>query len=177
MTNEFKTMVAALCKSGESIINDLTPTNAHLLHMAVGVSGEAAELLKALILNDKENAIEELGDVEFYLQGILNTLELPANRFDCDLIDEYPAIRIVIYAGELLDAIKKGAVYNKEYDIALITNSILIINTAMHELYELMGIEREDVIKSNEKKLSKRYSSGSYSNEQAQIRADKTEGQ
>ena len=177
MTNEFKAMVAALCKSGESIINDLTPKNAHLLHMAVGVSGEAAELLQALVLNDRENAIEELGDIEFYLQGILNTLELPVSRFDCDLVDEYPAIRIVIYAGELLDAIKKGAVYNKNYDMTLIINSILNIHAAMHELYALMGIEREDVIKSNEKKLSKRYSSGSHSNEQAQMRADKTEGQ
>ena len=116
MTNEFKTMVAALCKGGESIINDLTPTNAHLLHMAVGVSGEAAELLQALVLNDMENAIEELGDIEFYLQGISNTLELPISRFDSNFTGEPAAIRIVIYAGELLDAIKKGAVYNKNYD-------------------------------------------------------------
>ena len=45
--------------------------------MAVGVSGEAGELLdgikKASIYNkplDRQNIVEELGDIEFYLEGI-----------------------------------------------------------------------------------------------------------
>jgi NTP pyrophosphatase (non-canonical NTP hydrolase) len=70
-------MVAALVKSGDAIIASLTPEKAHVLHMAVGISGEAGELLDAVkkhvIYNkeiDRENVVEELGDLEFYMEGL-----------------------------------------------------------------------------------------------------------
>lgn len=73
----YSEMVAALAKKGEVIANELTAEDAHLLHMTVGVSGEAGELLdavkKAVIYRkplDRENVIEELGDLEFYMEGL-----------------------------------------------------------------------------------------------------------
>jgi len=70
-------LVAALVKPGDAILTDLTPLRAHLLHMAVGISGEAGELLdaiKKMAIYDQEldieNVVEELGDLEFYMQGI-----------------------------------------------------------------------------------------------------------
>jgi NTP pyrophosphatase (non-canonical NTP hydrolase) len=70
-------MVASLVKSGDAIISSLTPEKAHVLHMAVGISGESGELLDAVkkhvIYNkeiDRENVIEELGDLEFYMEGL-----------------------------------------------------------------------------------------------------------
>ena len=70
-------MVTALAKDGQAIIDTLTPEKAHLLHMAVGIAGEAGELLdavkKAVIYNkplDVINVIEELGDLEFYMEGL-----------------------------------------------------------------------------------------------------------
>lgn len=52
-----------------------------LLHGAVGVAGEAGELLDAVKKNwaynkplDAHNVIEELGDLEFYLQAIRSHL-------------------------------------------------------------------------------------------------------
>ena len=51
--------------------------------MVVGVSGEAGELLdavkKAVIYRkplDLENVIEELGDLEFYMEGLRQGLEI-----------------------------------------------------------------------------------------------------
>lgn len=77
MSMNFQDMVAALAKPGADIIATLTPEKAHSLHMAVGISGEAGELLdavkKSVIYNkelDRENVIEELGDLEFYLEGL-----------------------------------------------------------------------------------------------------------
>ena len=74
-------MVSVLAKPGEDILRDLSPHDAHLLHMAVGVSGEAGELLdavkKSAIYNkplDMQNVIEELGDLEFYMQGLRDAL-------------------------------------------------------------------------------------------------------
>ena len=73
----YAAMVATLAKPGEAILTSLTPDRCHLLHMAVGVSGEAGELLdavkKATIYGkpiDRENVIEELGDLEFYMEGL-----------------------------------------------------------------------------------------------------------
>lgn len=70
-------MVARLAKDGEQVLSQLTPPMAHLWHMATGVSGEAGELLdaikKAAIYGNPlymDNVIEELGDIEFYLEGI-----------------------------------------------------------------------------------------------------------
>lgn len=90
---------------------------ADLLHMAIGIAGEAGELLDAVlshILNaeplDLENVIEELGDLEFYSEG----------------------------------------------------------------LRQNQNITREETISHNISKLSVRYGSGTYSDAQAQDRADKT---
>jgi len=112
-------LVAALAKPGDQIVSSLTAEAAHMLHMAVGISGEAGELLdavkKAAIYCkpiDRENVIEELGDLEFYMEGL-----------------------------------RQG-----------------------------LGITREVTLAANIAKLSIRYSKGSYSNEAAQARADKEDG-
>ncbi len=54
----------------------------NILHMAVGISGEAGELLdavkKAWVYNkplDIDNVLEELGDLMFYIQGMINVIE------------------------------------------------------------------------------------------------------
>ena len=70
-------MVKKLSKNGNAILSTMTPKQAEMLHMAVGISGEAGELLDAIkkhvIYNkslDLTNVIEELGDLEFYLEGL-----------------------------------------------------------------------------------------------------------
>jgi NTP pyrophosphatase (non-canonical NTP hydrolase) len=70
-------MVAKLSKSGEQIKEDLTPHQAAVWHHATGVGTEAGELLTAAKAYsiygkpvDRENVIEELGDLEFYMQGL-----------------------------------------------------------------------------------------------------------
>lgn len=79
--SEHLALVAALSKPGGDILKDLTPAKAHLLHMAVGVAGEAGELLDAIKKHciydkelDRENVVEELGDLEFYMAGIRSAL-------------------------------------------------------------------------------------------------------
>lgn len=114
----FSMMVKDLQKPGEDIIHEVSAHKAELIHMAVGISGEAGELLDAVKKHgfyDKEldilNVVEELGDLEFYLEGIRQVLKL----------------------------------------------------------------DREEILRYNIDKLSKRYSSGKFSNEQAHARADKNE--
>lgn len=116
MKIDYSEMVAALAKPGEKIAEELTANDAHLIHMAIGISGEAGELLDAIKKRaiyrkelDRQNAIEELGDIEFYLEGI-----------------------------------RQG-----------------------------LGLTREECVEANIAKLSKRYASLKYSDDAAQQRADK----
>ena len=113
---DYADMVKSLAKPGAAIIETLTPEKADLMHMAIGVSGEAGELLdavkKSAIYNkpiDRENVIEELGDLEFYMEGLRQNL----------------------------------------------------------------GINREETLVANKNKLGKRYASLKYSDQAAQARADK----
>jgi NTP pyrophosphatase (non-canonical NTP hydrolase) len=76
-------MVAKLVKPGEAILKSLTPEKADLWHMATGVSGESGELLdavkKVVAYNrplDRANVIEELGDLEFFMEGVRNNLRI-----------------------------------------------------------------------------------------------------
>lgn len=84
---EHKEMVKALAKPANEIVSSMTDKNASLIHMAMGISGESGEVLdlikKIVIYNkpiDLEKLVEELGDVEFYLEGLRQ--ELGLNRDD-----------------------------------------------------------------------------------------------
>jgi len=80
---DYPEFVQKLCKPGHEIVEGMSGSQAHLLHMAVGVAGEAGELLDAVKKHviygktlDIDNVVEELGDLEFYMQGIRNVLAL-----------------------------------------------------------------------------------------------------
>jgi len=77
----FQQMAQDLSKSGAEIAAKLTESEADLWHMATGVSGEAGELLDAIKKHvvykrelDRENVVEELGDLRFYMAGLMNRL-------------------------------------------------------------------------------------------------------
>lgn len=74
---DYRAMVKALAKPGMQIAMTLTPDKLEKWHMATGIAGEAGELIdavkKEVIYNkaaDIDNIIEELGDLEFYMEGI-----------------------------------------------------------------------------------------------------------
>jgi NTP pyrophosphatase (non-canonical NTP hydrolase) len=74
-------LVAALVKPGADIIASLTPEKADAWHMASCIPGEAGELFDAVKKNviynkplDRANVIEELGDLEFYMEGLRQNL-------------------------------------------------------------------------------------------------------
>jgi NTP pyrophosphatase (non-canonical NTP hydrolase) len=114
--DKYKLMVSALCKSGKDILKEMTPEDAHVLHMAVGVSGEA---------------------------------------------------------GELLDAVKKTAIYRKDLDMKNVVEELGDLEFFMEGLRDALGVTREQCIEANRLKLEKRYYKGEYCNESAQARADK----
>lgn len=74
-------LVKALTKPGQDILATLTPRKVDLWHHASAAHGEAGELFDAVkkfvVYNkplDLQNIVEELGDLEFYLEGIRQNL-------------------------------------------------------------------------------------------------------
>lgn len=74
-------MVLKLTKPGNEILSSLDAVKVNILHMTIGISGEAGELLDAVkkhvIYNkplDRENMLEELGDLEYYMEGLRQCL-------------------------------------------------------------------------------------------------------
>jgi len=87
LTTPYEQFVRSIVKPGHDILLQLTPLQASILHMAVGVSGEAGELLDAIKKHavyqkqlDFDNVREEAGDILFYLTGLLNELGLTLNE-------------------------------------------------------------------------------------------------
>jgi len=81
-------MVKALAKSGATIAAEMTGEDAHIMHMAIGISGEAGELLDAIKKRviyrkplDRANVVEELGDLEFFIEGLRQGLDI--TREEC----------------------------------------------------------------------------------------------
>lgn len=78
---DFGEMVAALVKPGEEIKSSLSPSDCHNLHMLLGLCGEVGELTdavkKSIIYGkqlDRNNVVEEIGDIFFYLEGLMQSL-------------------------------------------------------------------------------------------------------
>lgn len=74
---EHAAMVRRLKKDPKVIMADFHERDADLVHMALGLSGEAGEIVDAVKKYsiygkelDVKNAIEELGDIEFYAEGM-----------------------------------------------------------------------------------------------------------
>lgn len=89
----------------------------------------------------------------------------------CNLI--HMCVGISGESGELLDAIKKHVIYQKPLDVENVKEELGDLLFYMSNLMQSVGLTFEEILQHNIDKLSVRYSSGSYSNQQAQERADK----
>lgn len=78
---DYTDFVLSILKPGAEIAEQLSPARAHLTHMALGVAGEAGEVVDVLKKHtmynqplDRAHLVEELGDMEFYLESIRTPL-------------------------------------------------------------------------------------------------------
>ena len=80
---KYEEMVRALFKRGSDIVRQLSEKDGSIWHAATGIAGEAGELLDAIKKKvayqkplDMENVIEELGDLEFYMEALRQELQI-----------------------------------------------------------------------------------------------------
>lgn len=112
-------MVKKLCKTGQKILSQLDPIDCAAMHDAIGIAGEA---------------------------------------------------------GEILDMVKKAAIYRQPYDVANLVEELGDLEFYMEHLRQCFGITREQTLEANILKLRKRYGAQfDYSDSAAKLRADKLE--
>lgn len=178
MTIKHNEMVAALVKPGQAIIDSLTPEKMHRLHMAVGIAGEGGELLAAIMANDMENVVEEMGDLEFYTEGLRQSygLERSEPSLNASMIGHRVLAQgVAVVCCDLLDVVKKEVVYNKPSDLAAVRDCLATFEAKLAALRDILRITREETIDANIAKLGVRYKGFQYSDTAAQVRADKVE--
>lgn len=177
---QYQQFVASLIKSGNDILLSLSGAKCNLVHLAMGIAGEAIEYKHAADNLDGENACEELGDMLFFMEGL--RMEFPEI---VKVFDNLPP-DVVYVSGLLMDRIKKHVIYNKPLNEPLKGCLITLeqeISNYLTVLEELVEVEAEDwseltadLRQANVDKLTKRYPSG-YSDAAAQERADKKDGE
>lgn len=123
-----------------------------------------------VIISSDEEKLTSLVYAEF-VQRLAKDMGSPT----LDLL--HAAVGVSGEAGELLDAVKKHWAYGKELDRENVIEELGDLMFYMQMMMMIIGVGAIEVIEANVHKLSKRYASMSYSNEQAIARADKTEGE
>jgi phosphoribosyl-ATP pyrophosphohydrolase len=74
-------MTVRLAKPGASILQTLTASDCHLIHMGGCLMGEASELFEALIEETEVGQLkEELGDAQFYVAVCLDIFGLSRTK-------------------------------------------------------------------------------------------------
>jgi hypothetical protein len=172
-------IVRELVKDPLDIFHEMSPHKCEILHPVLGIVGEVLEIIKAVKNKDRDNIIEEAGDLMFYLIDFrIRTDRLEkSNGLTCldDTLEE--VLDYLLEASErLLDNAKKYVIYNKDLDEQSAYGDICIIESSLLRLLRIEAIGEDYVRKHNNDKLkdgpNARYPSG-YSDKAAKERADK----
>ncbi len=188
-------LVNALVKSPYDIVVSLTPYTADLWHGATGVAGETGELLEGLanlitmgITEDtlaaaRINVVEESGDIYFYTEQLVQRtgIELDWDAIACFARNQHigpdrimhEAVWVAIHGSQVLDTVKKAAVYNKELVLKLLDIQLTEMCKHLMVVGYMFGVERQEALRENIDKLLVRYDGMKYSDAAAQQRADK----
>lgn len=157
-----------------------------LMHAAIGISGEVAEIIEALKKDDTKNLIEEFGDLEFYITaartsaGINDDMLRRATDFVILQDHDYSDMcsNFVIAAGNVLDQAKRCWVYGSDINEKRqdITNKLALLMYYLDYFYNANHYHIEEILRANIDKLvgpKGRYRDKVYSDIAARERADK----
>ena len=177
----YQEMVRKLGKDGKNILESLTPEKVHIWHMASCIMGEVGELIEGYDQKGmrNENFAEELGDIEFYLEGARDGLSITLDQVETCTIHEfnpmtYPIDGLVVESGNIFDAVKKWFIYEQEVDFGKLLGAMKRFEFYMRIVRQHANLTREQVLEANMAKLAKRYGPDySYSNAAARSRPDK----
>jgi hypothetical protein len=174
----YNQMVRKLAKDGTNIHNWLTPAMCDMWHMSSCLMGEAGELLEGL--GDHENIVEELGDLEWFMEGLRDGTRISYEEV-CDVIPTVASDLkldyvngIVVESCNIFNVVKKTIIYEQELNRANLVRAMACFEYYMACFRGSLDIKRDECLKANMAKLAKRYGPDyEYTNQKAKERADK----
>ena len=174
------------CKRTESLISEIE-INPRILHAILGINTEAVELLvNAENKNELVNYAEELGDLNWYLAVLCDSLNINfnelLNKSKSYTLDELERLmdsenvtssqtvslkyyipdniiikKLIITSSDLLDLIKKQIFYKKAYTKEYIIGKLEDIFRLNIHLCSNLGLSIDNILKTNIAKLTARY--------------------
>lgn len=145
-----------------------------LVHVAMGLTGEVLELEEA---SSRQNLLEELGDLEFYLEAGYNQIGMPPaiDQRDAPPLSECMKL-LKSSANEFQDLAKKAWVYEKAVNTLDFAMALNAVRYALNNLHHYYGFSVSEVRDANKIKLigpKGRFKDMQYTNDAAIARADK----
>lgn len=123
--------------------------------------------------------MSQLSDVQLRHLNMVLMLAKPGEKIVAELTAAeahlwHMATGVAGEAGELLDAFKKAVVYKKALDVKNVVEELGDLEFYMAGIRAELGLQRDDILQANMDKLAARYKGHRYTDDQAQLRADKT---
>ena len=120
---------------------------------------------------DNSKLILELGDVEFYFEGMRLDMASGMTVTKTRLVPEQYRNDITEKACVLIESVKKWTM-NDKFDVNHFNVALLDVRYSLECIYRTYLIDREEALQANVKKLSKRYEGLIYTNESAAAKRD-----
>jgi len=146
-----------------------------LNHVQMGLATETLELILA---RDRSNALEELGDLLWYLALGADVLEVPQTELETEVRFDAHTNHLTLdelsyYVEQFISQCKKQLIYGTDQIVNIKTTYYYVWRAFLHHC-SACNVTLEYLIEQNTAKLNKRYSS-SFSQEESESRPDKQE--
>lgn len=126
---------------------------------ALGLNGELGELIGAILNNDKDNIIEEMGDFLWYLSLLCDEFDIiedvEYNKNNISVLD-VDFLVLFLEVSKISELVKKNEINEKEIHINDLFSSVSIIYQSMKKICDELEIDIELIYKKNIEKLSER---------------------
>lgn len=155
--NDYREMVEKLSQDNADIISKMRGGKGHLVHMVLGIVGEAKEV--SVEINKARNTnvelVKEAGDLLFYLTG--------AMEYGFKVHGEIPYVHGnnaeygIDWVNELAEATKKYVMYADDSKWEAVFAALQAGMAYMVTLARDLGLDISDIAQANYEKLAKRF--------------------
>jgi uncharacterized protein YabN with tetrapyrrole methylase and pyrophosphatase domain len=167
MKTKHQEMVSVLTKNPNLILLSLDHAKCNLLHASNGLADEYFEFRLAQDKNDKENQLEELGDLLFYTEALIIGHEKHLSKHKM----------VALGCNEMMQlcfqVVKRHVFYEQELDTKNLVYVYHNLKGWIGHFATTIGKTIKDVEAHNISKLAKRYEGFKYSDQAAKNRVDK----
>ncbi|MCP4336612.1 MAG: hypothetical protein GY679_02040 [Mycoplasma sp.] len=142
-------------------VNRKLTDNEQLQNFSFGLMNEVTELYISLENGNRDEVIDEFGDVMWYSANLLSELEIRFSKLEVfESIKAVPNVKLLGSAIDISECAKKHFYQGHPLDVVQFTLLIEFFVAVLFAIAETYNINIEEVLKKNQEKLLKRYPEG-----------------